>query len=233
MRADASQRPIEREQALSNLAKTQVEISKLHQEMGTPETHTYEGQLYERPKGGGVGAPVSAVAGFPQGQKLNEDQSKTLGYFQRVHVAAQQLGDKDKALAGLQDVAAGKVLPFPEYAQTPEYQKARTNAMAWIYAILRKESGAVIGKEEEDKYLRIFFPVPGNTPDVIADKAELRRTAERGLYDALGDAKHHADKFVAERAAARTATDRTDALEWLKNNPSDPRAPAIRQRLGL
>jgi hypothetical protein len=56
----------------------------------------------------------------------------------------------------------------------------------WVTALLRKESGAAIGKDEYTQYDRQFFPQPGDGPSVIAQKAEARRVATEALKKSAG-----------------------------------------------
>ena len=55
-------------------------------------------------------------------------------------------------------------------------------------AKLRKESGAAIGKEEVFGDLSTFFPVPGDSPETLAQKKAARETAIEGMIGAAGPA---------------------------------------------
>jgi hypothetical protein len=82
---------------------------------------------------------------------------------------------------------AGAVGPYAQRrAMTPEQQQFDQAARDWIRAKLRKESGAVIGKEEEDNEYRTYFPMPGDGPEVIAQKAQARRIASEGMVTSAG-----------------------------------------------
>ena len=110
------------------------------------------------------------------------------------------------ALAKLDDVARGKV-PFGagNYLVSPEYQKTRNAADAWILHTVRHESGAAIKDDELPQMFKIYFAQPGDDEQQIAIKDVRRRNATRALYDSLGgDAKETADKFFEERKARRT-----------------------------
>lgn len=48
-------------------------------------------------------------------------------------------------------------------------------AQEWIRAKLRKESGAAIGDKEMDEEYRTYFPVPGDKPEVVKQKATMRK----------------------------------------------------------
>lgn len=68
-------------------------------------------------------------------------------------------------------------------AATQQYEQA---AQAWIRAKLRKESGAAIGKDEMDQEYRTYFPQIGDTPDVIAQKANARAIATEAMKRSAG-----------------------------------------------
>jgi GH24 family phage-related lysozyme (muramidase) len=74
----------------------------------------------------------------------------------------------------------------------PAYQAYRQSAMQWVRAKLRKESGAAISTPEFEGEFQTFFPQPGDTPEVIAQKKQARDAAlmgmkaeSRGAYDQL------------------------------------------------
>lgn len=60
-------------------------------------------------------------------------------------------------------------------------QKYRQAASQWIRAKLRKESGAAIGKDEMEQEFRTFFPQPGDSAEVVQQKAQARLDAERAM----------------------------------------------------
>lgn len=66
-------------------------------------------------------------------------------------------------------------------ASSPELQKYKNAAQDWIRAKLRKESGAVIGDEEMQTEYETYFPVFGDTPEVIQQKQALRERATKGM----------------------------------------------------
>jgi len=86
-------------------------------------------------------------------------------------------------------------------AQAEQYHQAREN---WVTANLRKESGAVIGKDEMERELRKWFPQPGEGADSIKQKAAARKVAEQGMLVQAGPGKAAAERLARE-AAARAA----------------------------
>ena len=58
------------------------------------------------------------------------------------------------------------------------YAQARRN---WAEASLRAKSGAVITKDEIENEQKIFFPLPGDSPEIVAQKAQARVQAEAAM----------------------------------------------------
>lgn len=81
-------------------------------------------------------------------------------------------------------IASG--LPLGNYIQSPEYQKYRQASSNFITALLRKESGAAIGKQEFDRYDKEYMPQPGDSAEVLAQKTEARRVAIESMKKGAG-----------------------------------------------
>lgn len=84
---------------------------------------------------------------------------------------------------------AGKIasgLPMGNYIQSKDYQQYKQASSNFITALLRKESGAAIGKDEFDRYEKEYMPQPGDAKEVLAQKAEARRTAIEGMKKGAG-----------------------------------------------
>ena len=73
-------------------------------------------------------------------------------------------------------------------AMTPEQQKYKQAADNWIRANLRKESGAVIGADEMEAEYATYFPMPGEDPTTIAQKAEARKVTTQAMIKNAGPA---------------------------------------------
>ena len=71
------------------------------------------------------------------------------------------------------ELPSGKFLQSK--SMTPEQQQYATAAREWIRAKLRKESGAAIPAEEMQEEYETYFPMPGDTPQRIKLKSDLRK----------------------------------------------------------
>lgn len=141
---------------------------------------------------GEKGKAVDALT--EKGAKLTETQTKDASYAERML----------RAEAGLREVVPtdkqGKFLKYdptsniykflPDWNVTnsSEWQQYSRNAREGIAAILRKDTGAAVTKEEWDWYFPMYYPQPGDSADVVADKQRARISVARGLRAASGPA---------------------------------------------
>ena len=102
--------------------------------------------------------------------------------------------ERERLLADATEAIAAGVPMIGNYFSSPEYQLARQAQENFVTANLRKESGAVISKEEMDKEIRKYFPQPGDFQQVIDQKRlareaainAMRRNAGRALKNQQG-----------------------------------------------
>jgi hypothetical protein len=126
--------------------------------------------------------------------KINADAAagKRTGEQATAEIFANKMELSNKTLSSLANQGTslvGKVasgLPLGNYVQSPEYQKYKQAASNFITALLRKESGAAIGKEEFDRYDREYMPQPGDSREVIAQKADARKIAIEAMKKGAG-----------------------------------------------
>lgn len=122
------------------------------------------------------------------GQKpLTESQGKATTF-------AARMGDAEDAIKSLEaggvtgknfrTIAAGS--NFTNWLASPAGQQYRQAQENWVTANLRQESGAAIGKDEMEKDVRKFFPVPGDSDAVIVQKARSREVARQGMLTQAG-----------------------------------------------
>jgi hypothetical protein len=145
-----------------------------------------------------VGGGSSPAAGNPFGAgKFNEGQGKAAGFTDRMLQSegvlsgvAPSPGQEGPVTPSVQNIgsdfvqtraSAAKDTPvigrFANYAVSPERQKYDQAKADFINAQLRRESGAAISPSEFEKADQQYFPVPGDSPQVIRQKAANRRTA--------------------------------------------------------
>ena len=123
---------------------------------------------------------------LPKGDQMTEGQANSATYADRVFEVNAELQNIDPAVMTDSIQHAYSMSPGGNYLMTPEYQKYTQLKRNFINAVLRKESGAVIGVEEFKSAEAQYFPQPGDSPEVIAQKAKNRATVAQGLARSAG-----------------------------------------------
>jgi hypothetical protein len=153
---------------------------------------------------------------------LPEGDKKEIKFFTRAIGARHQFGDLT-SLTRYVDVRTGQ-LPdalWGNYLVSDQYRMDRSAAYTWVAAVLRDESGALIGKKEQDDKFREYFPQPGDKLADIENKARRRAVEEYSFYAGLtGKARPAADKVIEdfnkysyERNAEKPAIKFTDPAD--------------------
>lgn len=116
---------------------------------------------------------------------LTQGQEKATGFFGRAAQSQIILNDLENQGTLMRNYIAGTV-PFGNFLRTPEGQRYDQAKRDFINAILRQESGAVIGESEFANAEKQYFPQPGDSPSVIEQKRRNREAAIAGLKVASG-----------------------------------------------
>lgn len=147
---------------------------------------------YVTPPRNGVGPSFIPVPGVtpPQKNMPSEAELTAAGYASRMNAADAQLSQMGpEAIPGIrQTIANNKYPTLAPFVSSPEQQQFRQLQEDWVRAKLRKESGAVIADEEMAREIRVYFPQPGDSPQVIKQKAEARARANKAMMMASGKA---------------------------------------------
>lgn len=144
-------------------------------------------QDWEASKKGGMSLQVDPETGaisFQQGgniKPMTEGQSKDTTYATRAAGALPILDQYGSALTSITEQVGGSVPVVGNYAKTPEYQQAENAGLEFLQAILRKDTGAAITKEETQEYGRVYLPQPGDSAELLAQKQIARSRALNAL----------------------------------------------------
>jgi hypothetical protein len=176
---------------------------------------TPDGLMYVPKAPGGAAMPVMGPGGQTlrgTGSAPTEGQSNAAGFAQRMELAESII---NRLPAGSQPGAGTRIaeaVPFVGGAlarsgQSPATQQYDQAAQDWIRAKLRKESGAAIGVDEARQEYATYFPMVGDTPEKIQQKAEARRVVTIGMGKSAGKAyePYRPAAPAAAPAAARPA----------------------------
>jgi len=168
-------------------------------EEGTP---AYKNFILNAGADKGLSLTVSkdGTISFSQGGKggsdkaLTEGQSNATMFYGRMRNSLSILDETEKQGTQMGNALLNKVPLLGNYLISDEgqrYEQAKTN---FLTALLRKESGAKIGEDEVALGDSQYFPQPGDSPAVIAQKNANRKsvTAMMRIVAATG-----ADKLDA------------------------------------
>lgn len=158
---------------------------------------------------------------------LTESQAKGALYLGQMRSASSELA-KQPQVSPVATAATGST--WTNWAAPKEAQKVAQLQNQWAEAYLRAKTGAAATQGEVDLNRRTFFPVVGDSAEVIKQKKQMREQAERDMEFTAGSAAKIAGQQPA--APAALSPEDTQAREWALQNPNDPRAKQIMQRLG-
>jgi hypothetical protein len=136
-----------------------------------------------QPEGGS--APANPFA--PSGKQTEGEANASL-YASRMFSAEKVLRESEveKAAANPEERVRAAVPLIGNYLVSENYQKFDQAQRNFINAVLRRESGAVISKEEFSNAEKQYFPQPGDTAEKLKQKRENRAEAIRGIAGAGG-----------------------------------------------
>lgn len=167
-------------------------------------------------------------------QKLNakpmtDEQAKAAGFSDRMVQAMGQIDQFGQAGTSYSDTMKGSIPVVGNAMVSPEYQQLDQAKRNFVNAVLRRESGAAVSPSEFENANKQYFPQPGDTPQTLEQKALNRKTALEGMARSAGPSYKLPE---AKGAPAALSPQDKEALDWATANPNDPRAAAIKQRLG-
>jgi hypothetical protein len=143
---------------------------------------TAEGGLEFIP--GGPADPSIAKRSAP----MNNEQARDAGFADRMANSNQIIGTLEKQGTKFFERVAEK-LQGPtgtSYGMSDEYQQFKQAKADFINAQLRRESGAAISADEFKKADAQYFPQPGDSDKVIAQKALNRKLALEAMVRGAG-----------------------------------------------
>jgi hypothetical protein len=150
---------------------------------GTKETRVLDPRTgrWEAPDlDGGASAPA---AGNPYATgKFNNEQGKAAGFSDRMLGSEQTLRGLEGINSGFAGGVAGTVSGWtPNAMKSADRQRFEQAKRDFVNAQLRRESGAAISQKEFDNADAQYFPQPGDSADVIAQKRTNRQRAVEAM----------------------------------------------------
>jgi hypothetical protein len=152
--------------------------------------------------------------------KLTEQQSKDLGFWNRMDGVAPDIDKFEGALTQMGEKMKDGVPLIGNMLVSPEYQQGRRAASEWIVALLRKDTGAQVTKEEWGLYGPIYIPQPGDEAPTLEAKRAARKRAQDGLKAGLGIAEVLANELMAQRQQPAAPPAGGGSDDWRTKDPS-------------
>lgn len=131
----------------------------------------------------GDAAEVHLPDGAASGGKPSDMQRLSAAYADRTTQSDKTAMQFEAKLTGL---GAQYDVQLPNLLKSPEGQRYKQAEDEFINAALRRESGAAIQPSEYDRFEKIYFVRPGDTPDTIAQKQAARKRVVDGFAMAAG-----------------------------------------------
>lgn len=153
-------------------------------------------------------------------QQGSVEQGKAAGFLLRALQAndayeAQEIDARTGLGQALANNAPTVLNSLPEsIGNSPRRQVADASQNEFIAATLRYESGAAIPPEELEAQRRRYFPMPGDGPDALKAKAQLRATALEALKQSSGPL---ADQTIAKFAGMDKTPQAGEAKDLLES----------------
>lgn len=189
--------------------RSEGEANRAQQAQLAREAAARAGKVWDTDRGGVVNTqtnmftPAVTAAGTPVGPKdtpLNEVQSNALMFGARMKQSDSILNNLSAKGVQIGVPGAGNVGAMGDTinALSPAEQQQLTQAKRnFVTALLRKESGAAISTGEFATADRQYFPQVGDSPEVIAQKAQNRKLAIDGMMAAVPGTKRDSLKVDA------------------------------------
>lgn len=81
---------------------------------------------------------------------------------------------------------ASQIEMLPQWMKSDAGKEAMSAQASWVESYLRDASGAAIPPSERGAYAKDYFPRPGDTPEIVKNKEELRKQKEQSALVGAG-----------------------------------------------
>lgn len=160
--------------------------------------------------------------------KVTLDERKAMGFADRMSTSGALIDGNEKAGLKPWDQFVRGNDWIPDFAENwlvgEDFQKFDQARRDFVNAQLRRESGAVISDEEFGNANQQYFPQPGDTEDVLRQKAQNRKVVIDGMKRDAGPTYRGigVDPLAEARKAIAAGADRNAVIQRLRQNGIDP-----------
>lgn len=121
----------------------------------------------------------ASAYGTLNGKPQTATQAQVQGYADRTNQSDSIIGKIGAKFTGTSSLLGERLPNLFKSSERQQFEQAQRN---FVNAVLRRESGAVISEEEFANAKQQYFPVPGDSTDVLTQKAANRQTVINNLY---------------------------------------------------
>lgn len=139
-----------------------------------------------------------------RGKPLTEFQAKSVNQLTRMEGAENLIKN---VAPGLMEAAGSRIPGVGNYTTSADYQAYQQAAREWISGVLRLDSGAAVPELEFNRYFATYFPQPGDSDEVITQKAASRQRATEALRSSLSDVADRLPQRPGDPASGDTGFD--------------------------
>ena len=198
---DARASQVERLAAQKELREMQIQAQKDTQRMIAANRPERQAQIIQTDQGpmqlvNGQAVPIMGPGGKPvMGTKpvgtakpLTESQAKGSLYLGQMRTANDELDAlAKKGVSSSPAAVAATKSTWTNWASGKDAQQVGQLQNQWSEGFLRAKTGAAATAGEVELNNRTFFPVVGDSKEVIAQKAKMRRQAEKDMEIVAGN----------------------------------------------
>jgi hypothetical protein len=133
----------------------------------------------------------TTLLGTPEGttnKPPTQAQYTAAGFASRVVQAKDIIDENTNKLSTINTASYITQRKLPNYLQSPLIQKELQAERNFVNAVLRRESGAAISPSEFESAEKQYFPMPGDSAEVLAQKKANRDLTSQNLINESGSA---------------------------------------------
>lgn len=169
--------------------------------------------------------PIKGGPADPALRPLTHDQGLAAGFAERLITADQYFANEkvSDALRSSKQKGMSGVPLIGNYLTSTEFQQGDQASREFINAQLRRESGAVIGPTEFENAFQQYLPQPGDSPEVLAQKAKSRKIAIYNMLKVAGPQfSERARQYMPQAPTSETAVSGPKEGERSKSKTGRP-----------
>ena len=162
-------------------------------------------------------------------QELSSTRAKQMGLYKNGVAAEEQFLQATKDSSSYDPTSSGQFIDNSDWApnilKNNKAIESQASRDAWVESFLRDASGAAISEKERGAYKKLYFPLPGDTSQVVENKKSLRNEKMRSAAASAGLSHDSAD--IPETPMRNSGPDsKIDA--FMKRNGISDRTEAVR-----